>query len=58
MVGGLGDGAAGCADSGVHPVTPYEQDGITLHCGDCREVLATLPDGLVDAVFEQQRTLF
>jgi DNA modification methylase len=39
-------------------VTPYEQDGITLHCGDCREVLATLPDGLVDAVFEQQRTLF
>jgi DNA modification methylase len=35
---------------GVHPVTPYEQDGITLHCGDCREVLATLPDGSVDAV--------
>jgi DNA modification methylase len=31
-------------------VTPYEQDGITLHCGDCREVLATLPDGSVDAV--------
>jgi DNA modification methylase len=31
-------------------VTPYEQDGITLYCGDCREVLATLPDGSVDAV--------
>jgi DNA modification methylase len=31
-------------------VTPYEQDNITLHCGDCREVLATLPDGSVDAV--------
>jgi adenine-specific DNA-methyltransferase len=31
-------------------VTPYEQDGITLHCGDCREVLATLPDGSVDLI--------
>jgi DNA modification methylase len=28
----------------------YNSDGITLHCGDCREVLATLPDGSVDAV--------
>jgi DNA modification methylase len=28
----------------------YNSDGITLHCGDCREVLATLPDASVDAV--------
>jgi DNA modification methylase len=28
----------------------YNSDDITLHCGDCREVLATLPDGSVDAV--------
>jgi DNA modification methylase len=28
----------------------YNSDGITLHCGDCREVLATLPDASADAV--------
>jgi adenine-specific DNA-methyltransferase len=28
----------------------YNSDGITLHCGDCREVLATLPDASVDLI--------
>lgn len=28
----------------------YEQGGVTLYCGDCREVLPSLPSGLVDLV--------
>lgn len=28
----------------------YEQDGVTVHLGDCREVLARIPDGSVQTV--------
>jgi site-specific DNA-methyltransferase (adenine-specific) len=33
-------------------VTPYyEQSGITIYCGDARDVLTALPDGSIDLVF-------
>lgn len=32
-------------------MTPYyDQDGITIYCGDCREVLPGLPENSVDAI--------
>ena len=32
-------------------MTPfYEQDGITIYYGDCREVLPTIADGSVDLI--------
>ncbi|MGB3327545.1 MAG: DNA methyltransferase [Thermomicrobiales bacterium] len=30
--------------------TAYDEGGVTVHLGDCREVLATLPDASIDAV--------
>ncbi len=32
------------------PAPYYEQDGITIYCADCREVLPSLPAGSVDLV--------
>ncbi len=32
------------------PKPDYERDGIALYCGDCRDVMAAMPDGYVDAV--------
>ncbi|MFN9287979.1 MAG: hypothetical protein ACK6EB_07885 [Planctomyces sp.] len=41
-------------------MTPYfEQDGVTLYHGDCREILAGLPDESVHAIvntFQIRRT--
>ena len=38
-------------NDGAMTVTPYfEQDGVTLYHGDCREILAGLPDESVSAV--------
>jgi len=31
-------------------MTYYDRDGITIHCGDCLDVLPTLPAESVDAV--------
>jgi site-specific DNA-methyltransferase (adenine-specific) len=33
-------------------VTPYyEQDGIVIYCGDCREILPEIPDASIDMIF-------
>jgi site-specific DNA-methyltransferase (adenine-specific) len=32
------------------PTPYYESDGITLYCGDCRDILPTLPDASVTSV--------
>lgn len=32
------------------PTPYYDRDGITIYCGDCLDVMATLPDNSVDTV--------
>jgi site-specific DNA-methyltransferase (adenine-specific) len=33
------------------PTPYYSEDGITLYCGDCREVLPALPERSIDCIF-------